>query len=56
MRVRYLRDTKKFWEERKAARAALDTRRSLAPASEKVSIFAKMHEDAKFLRRGHKVK
>jgi hypothetical protein len=45
-----LKDTKKYWRERKKARASLDKKRSSASISTKVEIAARLRSDAMLLK------
>lgn len=48
----YMRDTKKFWQVRKGARASLDQKRANATYSEKLEIVGKLRSDAALLKSG----
>jgi hypothetical protein len=47
---RYLKDTKKFWDERNKARAALDKKRTKASHAEKAKIAKQIKLDALLLK------
>jgi len=47
----YIKDTKRFWQERKQARAALDKKRANAPYTEKVKVIENLRSDIDSLRR-----
>ena len=51
-RIRYMKDTRPFWQEREKARAALDKKRANVPYTEKVKVAEKLHSDADFLKSG----
>ena len=51
-KVNYLKDTKRFWQTREKARKNLDTKRTSASYSEKVTIADKLRSDARFLKSG----
>ena len=48
----YVKDTKKFWQERDRARAALDQKRANAPYAEKLKVTENLREDTAFLKSG----
>ena len=48
----YVKDTKKFWQERDKARAALDRKRASAPYAEKLRVTENLREDTAFLKTG----
>lgn len=48
MKISYIKDTKRFWQERKSARAALDKKRS----SQKTREVDRLRSDALFLKSG----
>ena len=50
--VDYIKDTKKFWQERRKARQELDVKRAGVSFSEKVAISERLRADAVFLKSG----
>jgi hypothetical protein len=48
----YIKDTSKFWQERKKARYALDKKRASVSMDEKRKIMMKLGSDADFLKCG----
>lgn len=53
--INYMKDTKKFWQERRKARQALDVKRAGVSYSEKVAISERLRSDAVFLKSGRVV-
>jgi len=51
-RINYLKDTTKFWQERKEARRKLDNRRASAPHAEKMATMHKVQADVRLLEKG----
>lgn len=51
-KVRYIKDTGKFWRERADARTILDAKRSQASRAEKAKTSHQLHSDASFLKSG----
>ena len=50
--INYMKDTKKFWQDREDARAALDKKRSKESYSQKIRVVEKLRSDAVFLKGG----
>ena len=48
--VNYIKDTKRFWQERKNARASLDIKQGSASPTQKAVIAEKLRSDARFLK------
>jgi hypothetical protein len=55
VKVNYLKDTKKFWQERAEARIALDKKREGASLSAKKKEAKQLEDDALFLKSGRAV-
>jgi len=53
--IRYMKDSRKFWQTRQKARKNLDTRRANMPLSEKIAILEKLQADTAFLKSGRTV-
>lgn len=54
-KVKYIKDTKKFWETRHKARKSLDHKRAAASYSEKTVIAHRLHEDMTLMKKGRVV-
>jgi hypothetical protein len=54
-KVKYIKDTKKFWETRDKARKRLDNKRASASYSEKTVIAHRLREDMTLLKKGRVV-
>ncbi len=50
--ISYMKDTKKFWQERRKARQELDVKRAGVSFSEKVAISERLRSDAAYLKSG----
>ncbi len=53
--VDYMKDTKRFWQERRKARQELDVKRAGVSYSEKVAVSERLRADAAFLKSGRVV-
>ncbi len=53
--INYMKDTKRFWQERRKARQKLDAQRAGASYREKVAISERLRSDAVFLKSGRVV-
>ena len=54
-KIPYIKDTKRFWQERESARIALDKKRANVPYAQKVKTAEKLRSDAHFLKSGRVV-
>jgi hypothetical protein len=54
-KVKYIKDTKKFWEIHNKARKSLDIKRASASYGEKTVIAHRLREDMSLLKKGRVV-